>query len=205
MFPASQIALPLDPAPARAQRIVIGSANEAAIEALSRPQDWPYRTLVLTGPPRSGKSLLAEWFAHSGRGAAIDGADGWEETELFHRWNRTQEDGQPLLLVSDREEWTIRLPDLASRIGGSARVAIGLPDDAMARELLLAHAEQRRLSLPDGAADYLLARLTRSHAALEQVVAEIDRLSYERKAPATLSIWRDALDRVEGPEQARLL
>ncbi len=37
------------------------------------------------------------------------------------------------------------------------------------------------------------------------MVAEIDRISLERKAPATLSVWRDALDVVEGPEQARLL
>ena len=205
MFPASQIALPLAPATGASGRIVIGTANERVVEALSRPQDWPFHAAVLTGPPRSGKSLLAEWFAASGRGAAIDGADGWDETELFHRWNRAQESGQPLLLVADREDWAVRLPDLASRIGGSARLSIGLPDDAMTRDLLAAHAEQRRLALPDGAADYLLARLTRTHAAVEGIVAAIDRLSYERKAPATLSIWREALETVEGPQQARLL
>ena len=36
-------------------------------------------------------------------------------------------------------------------------------------------------------------------------VAEIDRLSLERKAPATMAIWRDALEAIEGPRQARLL
>ena len=29
-------------------------------------------TAVLTGPSRSGKSLLARWFADSGKGEAID-------------------------------------------------------------------------------------------------------------------------------------
>lgn len=202
----SQIALPLSVAASdRPVRIVVGEGNRAAVAALTDPSDWPFRTAVLVGPPRSGKSLLARWFAASGKGEAVDGADRWDETALFHRWNRAQEDGRPLLLVSDADGWRIDLPDLRSRLGGSLQLAIGAPDDAMAGELILAHAEQRGLQLPPSAADYLVPRLTRSYAAIERVVAEIDRLSLERKLPATMSVWRDALDAVEGPEQGRLL
>ena len=201
----SQIALPLDSGEAAPSRIVVGAGNRAAVDALSHPQDWPFRTAVLLGPPRSGKSLLARWFEAQGHGEAIDGAQEWDETDLFHRWNRAQEDGRPLLLVADGEAWDIALPDLRSRLGGSLQLAITAPDDAMVAELIAAHAEQRRLALADGAAHYLVPRLTRSYAAIERVVAEIDRISLERKAPATLSVWRDALDAVEGPEQARLL
>ena len=201
----SQIALPLDSGGAAPSRIVVGAGNRGAVEALGHPQDWPFRTAVLLGPPRSGKSLLARWFEAQGQGEAIDGAQEWDETELFHRWNRAQEDGRPLLLVADGGAWDIALPDLASRLGGSLQLAITAPDDAMVAELIAAHAEQRRLALADGAAQYLVPRLTRSYAAIERLVAEIDRISLERKAPATLSVWRDALDAVEGPEQARLL
>jgi len=202
----SQIALPLSVAASdRPVRIVVGEGNRAAVAALTDPSDWPFRTAVLVGPPRSGKSLLARWFAASGKGEAVDGADRWDETALFHRWNRAQEDGRPLLLVSDADGWRIDLPDLRSRLGGSLQLAIGAPDDAIAGELILAHAEQRGLQLPPSAADYLVPRLTRSYAAIERVVAEIDRLSLERKLPATMSVWRDALDAVEGPEQGRLL
>lgn len=183
----------------------MGEGNRAAVAALADPSDWPFRTAVLVGPSRSGKSLLARWFMASGKGEAVDGADRWDETALFHRWNRAQEDGRPLLLVSDADGWRIDLPDLRSRLGGSLQLAIGAPDDAMAGELILAHAEQRGLQLPPSAADYLVPRLTRSYAAIERVVAEIDRLSLERKLPATMSVWRDALDAVEGPEQGRLL
>ncbi|GAA3800619.1 DnaA regulatory inactivator HdaA [Qipengyuania pelagi] len=202
----SQIALPLSVAASdRPVRIVVGEGNRAAVAALADPSDWPFRTAVLVGPSRSGKSLLARWFMASGKGEAVDGADRWDETALFHRWNRAQEDGRPLLLVSDADGWRIDLPDLRSRLGGSLQLAIGAPDDAMAGELILAHAEQRGLQLPPSAADYLVPRLTRSYAAIERVVAEIDRLSLERKLPATMSVWRDALDAVEGPEQGRLL
>lgn len=199
----SQIALPLSLS--GAARIIIGNSNGAVADALARSQDWPFRTAVLSGPPRSGKSLFARWFAAQGQGEAIDGANTVGETALFHRWNRAQEDGQPLLLVVDGSHWDIALPDLRSRMGAALQLEIGPLDDDGTAELMLAHAEQRGLSLGEGAPAYLVPRMERSYAAIERVVAEIDRLSLERKVAATLSVWRDALDAVQGPEQGRLI
>jgi len=217
MAEPSQIALPLA-ARARggAQRIVVGPANAAVIEALQSPEHWPFHVAVLTGPPRSGKSLLARW-AQGVHGAerldVIDDAEKLDETALFHRWNAVQQggtkEGGALLLIAnadpDHGGWRIALPDLASRIGGSLQLAIAAPDDVMAGDLILAHAEHRGLSLPDGAADYLVPRTTRSFAAIEALVAAIDRISLERQTPATMSVWRAALEALHGPEQQRLL
>lgn len=216
----SQIALPLAArGPAGAQRIVVGAANAQVIEALQRPGNWPSHVAVLTGPPRSGKSLLARW-AQGLAGAdrlptsleVIDDAETHDETALFHRWNAVQQggsrEGGALLLVANGAAqnggWPIALPDLASRIGGSLPLAIGAPDDAMAGALIHALAEQRGLTLPEGAAEYLVPRTTRSFAGLEALVATIDRISLERQAPATMSVWRAALDALHGPEQHRL-
>lgn len=216
MSTPSQIALPLAArVPAGAQRIVVGDANAAVIEALQHPERWPFHVAVLSGPPRSGKSLLGRW-AQGLHGAAveiIDDAETRVETELFHRWNAVQQggtrEGGALLLIANADEdhggWRIDLPDLASRIGGSLQLAIGAPDDAMAAELIHAHAEARGLSLPDGATDYLVPRTTRSFAAIEALVAAIDRISLERQSPATMSVWRAALEALHGPEQQRLL
>ena len=202
----SQIALPLvarradDPA-----RIVVGNANRAAVDALSDPAAWPYGTMVLSGPPRSGKSLLARWAAEKHGVETIDGADAVDETDLFHRWNRAQESGRPLLLVTDSDPWTIALPDLRSRLGAALHIAIGQPDDEMVAALIAIHADARALALDEAALTYLVPRLERSFAAIEAVVAAIDRLSLERKVPPTLSVWRDALEAVQGAEQPRLL
>ena len=202
----SQIVLPLslghgdDPV-----RIVTGNANAAAAEALAEPAAWPFRTAILAGPRRSGRSLLGRWFAESGRGAFLDDADRMDETVMFHRWNRAQEEGEALLLAVPDSGWEIALPDLQSRLGAALTLEIGTPDDEMLAALIEAHAEQRGLALGEGALTYLVPRATRSFAAVEKLVAEIDRLSLERKVPATLAIWRAALDAVEGPEQARLL
>ncbi|MBA4043700.1 MAG: ATPase [Erythrobacter sp.] len=217
MAEPSQIALPLAVrAPDGAQRIVVGDANAAVIEALQAPERWPFHVAVLTGPPRSGKSLLARW-AQSQAGAerleVIDDAETLDETALFHRWNAVQQggvkEGGALLIVvnadAERGGWRIALPDLASRIGGSLLLEIGAPDDAMAAALIDAHAEQRGLSLASGAAEYLVPRTERSFAAIEALVATIDRISLERQSPATMSVWRAALEALHGPEQQRLL
>jgi chromosomal replication initiation ATPase DnaA len=201
----SQIALPLAPASQRAARIVVGNANARVVEALAAPESWPFRTAVLTGPPRSGKSLLAAWFVRSGRGEAVDDARALPEAELFHRWNRAQEDGTPLLIVGGEPPWDIALSDLRSRLGAALQLEVGQPDDAMAADLLLALAEQRELPLGPDAAAYLVPRAPRSFAGLERLVGEIDRLSLERMAPATQSLWRAALEVVLGPEEPRLL
>ena len=204
----SQIVLPLAPASTGPARIVLGPANAHVAEALARPESWPFGTAVLTGPPRSGKSLFARWFIeHAGNDAreAIDDAHTIDETGLFHRWNRAQESGAPLLIVAGEPPWDIALPDLKSRLSAALQLEIGAPDDALAEALLHAHAEQLGLPLGAEAAGYLVPRAGRSWAEFEKLVAAIDRLSLERKVPATHSIWRAALEAVHGPEEPRLL
>ena len=201
----SQIVLPLKVGADGPSRIVVGNANQAALEAMAAAAAWPFRTAILTGPPRSGKSLIARWFAASGNGEAIDNADAVDETELFHRWNRAQESGTPLLLVAGPSEWQVTLPDLASRLGSALHLEIGAPDDEMLAELILLGAEQRGLALGPDAAAYLVPRCERSHLGVEQLITVIDRISLERKAPPTQGIWRDALDELLGPSEPRLL
>jgi chromosomal replication initiation ATPase DnaA len=201
----TQIALPLDiRSGAESPRIVIGAGNSAAIAALSDAANWPFHTALLIGEPRSGKSLLARWFASRGHGDALDDAHLLPEADVFHAWNRAQEMRRPLLLTAGLG-WQVSLPDLASRIGGSLQITLAAPDEGLMADLIAAHAEQRRLAVGEGAAAYLVPRLERSYAAIEAVVAAIDRISLERQAPVTMSVWRDALEAVQGPEQGRLL
>lgn len=203
----SQIALPLRAGQARPRHIALGTDNRAALEALQVAPTWPFRTAVLSGPPRSGKSLIAEFFAASGAGEAVDDADRIDETELFHRWNRAQERATPLLLIrsSDAGEWRITLPDLASRIGAALALSIGTPDDTQLAQLIAVHAELRALALGPDAAEYLVPRVERTHLAVERLVETIDRLSLERKVAPTLGIWREALEVLQGPAEPRLL
>ncbi|WP_338466606.1 ATPase [Novosphingobium sp. ZN18A2] len=201
-----QIPLPLS-ATQGAESIVLSAGIQHVLDRLAKPGDWPFRTAILAGPPRSGKSLIARWFAASGLGEAVDDADRLPEDELFHRWNRAQANGTPLLLVSSAlpGEWKIALPDLASRLGAALLVEIGPPEDELLAGLIEQHAARRGLALCDGAAAYLLPRMVRAHAAAEALVETIDRLSLERKAPVTISLLREALGEQGGQWQPRLL
>ncbi|MBC2666607.1 ATPase [Novosphingobium flavum] len=201
-----QLPLPLS-AGASPSRIVVGPANAAVVDAFARTDTWPFRTAVLAGPPRSGKSLLARWFVSSGQGEAIDDAETLDETELFHCWNRAQESGTALLIVTGAGEggWAVTLPDLASRLGGSLHLQIGAPDEAMMAELMAVHAELRGFTLGPDATSYLVARAERSHLGVERLVEAIDRLSLERRQPPTVAIWREALEEVNGGSQPPLL
>ncbi len=207
----SQIALPLGPVgPGGAARIVVGEANAAAIAALGATTDWPFRTAILFGPPRSGKSLIARWFVEQGGGEAVDDADHADETALFHRWNRAQESGIPLLLTATAMEgegeggWHIALPDLRSRLGAALRLEIGVPDDAMLADLIAAHAEARSLAIGEEGVRYLASRAERSHLGAERLIATIDRLSLERKSAPGPAIWREALEEITGPVEPEL-
>ncbi len=195
-----QIALPLSNiAPGDPTRIVIGTANANAIEALQHPARWPFHTAILSGPPRSGKSLLARWFtAQHPQAQIIDDANTQSDDALFHAWNRTQQDETPLLLTVDltagddtaandaqnkpaqdlfgTRGWHIALPDLRSRLGAALQCEIGAPDDAMMASLLTSHGERRSLVLGEAALSYIVPRIERSFAAAEKVVATIDRL-----------------------------
>ena len=203
----AQFALPLTIGGDHPARIVVGPSNQAVVDAFARAEQWPFRTAILTGPPRAGKSLLARWFAENGTGEAVDDADTANEDDLFHRWNRAQANGTPLLLVTARPpgEWRIALPDLASRLSAALLLEIGAPDDAMLAALLADHAVRRGLALGEGVTAWLLPRIERSHAAVEALVAEIDRLSLERKQGVTISLLRDALSPAGEAQQPRLL
>lgn len=213
----TQIALPLSASNDRASRLVVGNANAAVVDALMAPGGWPFGTAILSGPPRSGKTLIARWFGESGQGDALDDAHRMEEDAVFHAWNRAQQSGRPLLVVSDRPfaaapqdgdpadpapRWRVALPDLASRLGAALPLAIGEPDDAMLVALIELHAERRGLVLDPSASAYLAGRCQRSHLGVETLVAAIDRLSLERKQPPTLAIWRDALNESRGGDRS---
>ncbi len=201
----SQIALPLTAGSGGPARIVVGPANAHVAQALAQPETWPFRTAVLTGPPRSGKSLFGKWLTALGTAEIIDDAQAQPEDALFHRWNRAQEQGLALLLVGGTPPWSITLPDLRSRLGAALQLEIGQPDDAMAGELLLSLAAERGLPLGPEAAAYLVPRAPRTQADIEKLVAMIDRLSLERKSPPSQGIWRAALEALHGPEEPRLL
>ena len=192
----SQIALPLGwPADPRDDEFVLGPSNAGAVATLDRWREWPVRAALLTGPRKSGRSLLARiWAAKSG-GALIDDADRQPEAELFHAWNRAQADSRPLLLVAEAPPpiWAVKLPDLRSRLLAGPVAAIGPPDDALMRALFERQFLRRGVDARADLIDWLVARVERSHLALARTVDALDQAAMETRRRLSIPLARATL------------
>ncbi len=89
-------------------RFIVSDANRSAFEHFQKWSLWPVKATILTGPRRSGRTLLARSFIERVGGRLFDDAQSRDETELFHAWNDAQDSGRPLVMIADQAPpaWT---------------------------------------------------------------------------------------------------
>lgn len=192
----SQIALPLGwPADPRDDEFLVTPSNARAVHAIDHWATWPVRAALLTGPRKSGRSLLARIFAAKSGGTIIDDAGTRAEEELFHAWNRAQTDRRPLLMVADAAppEWAIALPDLRSRIAATPLATIEPPDDALMKALFERKFAARGLDARPDLVDWLVTRIERSHVAVMRTVDALDQEVMERRKRLSIPLARTTL------------
>jgi chromosomal replication initiation ATPase DnaA len=192
----SQIALPLEQKPSSEQRgYLVTAANAEVHRHLQNWQDWAHNTLILTGPEASGKTTMAAAFEAESGGFCVDDAANYEDTEIFHLWNRANEEQKPLLLLAAKPvaDWGILLPDLKSRLAASLHLEIGTPDQAMIDGLFQKYFAIRGLTISEDALRYLEKRMVRTYAMVRQLAQKMDSLAIETRKPINLAIAKSAL------------
>jgi hypothetical protein len=191
-----QIALPLDwPQAQDESRFILSDANRDAFDHFRHWSLWPVKATLLTGPRRSGRSLLARTFVARVNGRLFDQADSRDEEELFHAWNAAQDSGHPLVMIADKvpPEWEVTLPDLKTRLAVTPVARIEQPDDALFRSIIRLLFADRGLHIPDDALKYIGERVERSYWMAERVVEAIDRFAIAERARLSLPTIRRAL------------
>jgi hypothetical protein len=181
----SQLDLPLPRSPrARDEQFLIGDSNARAVHMIERWATWPVMAALLIGPRKSGRSLLGRLFVAKARGSLADDAERMSETELFHAWNRAQAEHRPLLIVADAPppEWTVRLPDLRSRLAATPVLRIGPPDDRLVADLLAYLFDRRELDARPDLVAWLVKRVERSHLAIIRVVDRLEDDADQRRS-----------------------
>jgi Bacterial dnaA protein len=193
---ADQIALPLDwPQTEGESRFIVSDANRSAFDHFRNWSLWPVRATVLTGPRRSGRTLLARTFAERVHGRVIDQAESRDEEEVFHAWNDAQDSGLPLVLVADEAPpaWSPKLPDLRTRLAITPVATIIQPDDALFEALIQLLFADRGLHVPREALRFMTERLNREYWTAERAVEEVDRYAISERARVTMPTIRRAL------------
>ena len=217
----TQIHMPLD-LPARQSRdsFVVAPCNATALALIDQP-DWPAGKLVLTGPEGAGKThLLRIWASEAGaaslsgtnlgtadvdalaarRAVAVDDADGVAgstaaEQALFHLHNLLAAQGGRLLVAARMpvRDWGLGLPDLASRLLAATHVALPPPDDGLLAAVLTKLFADRQVRVPDTLIPFLLARMERSLATAQVLVARLDAEALARKKPISRALAADVM------------
>ena len=191
-----QIALPLDwPQTEGDPRFIVSDANRDAFEHFRQWSLWPVKATIVTGPRRSGRSLLARSFVERVGGRLFDDAQQREETELFHAWNHAQDSGRPLIMVAEDlpPAWSPALPDLKTRLAITPVVRINLPDDELFAALIQLHFADRGLHIPGDALRFMSDRLHRDYWTAERAVEAVDRFAIAERARLSLPTVRRAL------------
>lgn len=207
--------LPVRVARGRADYLVTQS-NALAVEWVDRWPEWPGHLLVLCGPPKSGKTHLAQvWCQRSGAvflekipatqeipdlvGAAtvcldINGMLGNEES-AFHFYNWTRENGVTVLLTALEapKAWIITLPDLRSRLLASPVVTLGPPDDVLLMAVMAKLFADRQISVTNDVLQYLLTRVERSFAAVHDMVVQLDEAAMREGRAITIPLARQLM------------
>jgi hypothetical protein len=191
-----QIALPLNwPVAEGDGDYLVTDANRSAFEHLKRWSVWPVPVTLLTGPRKSGRSLLGRIFVRKTGGRLFDDSHSHDEEAIFHAWNEAQERRRPLLIIADAPPplWDIRLPDLRSRIAATPHVQIDEPDDHLLGNLIVKLLGDRGIATPPDLAEYLVPRIERSYVAVQQIVDLLDRASLSHHRRMTVPMARGAL------------
>ena len=194
--PADQIALPLDwPQTEGESRFIVTAANREAFDHFRHWSMWPVKATVLTGPRRSGRTLLARMFAERVGGRLIDQADSRDEEEVFHAWNDAQDTGLPLVMVAEEAPpaWSPKLPDLRTRLAITPVATIDPPDDELFEALIQLLFADRGLHVPREALRFMTERLNREYWTAERAVEEVDRFAISERARVTMPTIRRAL------------
>ncbi|MDR3461904.1 MAG: DnaA/Hda family protein [Beijerinckiaceae bacterium] len=222
---ARQLILDLTGAPATgAEDFLVSSSNEQAFGLIDLWPEWPAPTLILTGPAGSGKSHLAAIWARRAQARILRPDEDLEpetlarhaailmedcdrvrrpEAALFHLINLLKETGGSLLLTARQKPdlWGITTPDLLSRLRLAPTAAIGRPDSALLRAVLVKLFTDRQIRIEEDVIVYAALHLDQSLEEAARFVQAVDEAALSAGRRITKPLAAATIATMNGAER----
>ena len=114
--------------------------------------------------------------------------------------NLMRERGTALVMTAKAppDAWGLRTADLLSRLRLAPSVALGLPDDALMRAVLVKLLVERQLVVDTSVVGYIALRLERSLGAARAFIDALDREAMARQRRISRAMAADVLRAMEG-------
>ncbi|MCG6882495.1 MAG: chromosomal replication initiator DnaA [Silicimonas sp.] len=192
----------------------VSEANALAVARLEDTGGWPDGKLVLAGPEGSGKSHLGQVWAEAEDAYFLtsipaqtslpetamvieipEALSAAEEETLFHVHNHMVAHRLPLLMLARTPpaRWRLALPDLKSRMEATDIVRIEPPDDALLAAVIVKLFSDRQLDIAPAVISWLVARIDRSFAEAQRVVALLDQAALAEGRAVTRALAQRVL------------
>lgn len=195
--------LPAKPALER-EDFFVAPSNAMAVSLIGNTTGWPQGKLVLSGPSGAGKTHLTHVWAQACSARILAASELGDadpaalatgpvavedvpdirgnlaaQTGLFHLHNLLLAQGQPLLMTGQSAPslWALELPDLQSRVAGTAHVALESPDDTLLAVVMAKLFSDRQITPRPDVIPYLVSHMDRSFQAAAEMVERMDRVS----------------------------
>ncbi len=193
-------------------------SNREALAAVTRWPQWASRMLLLAGPEGSGKSHLAALWADQAAATVVRAENlgeaeiktcsespailiedaervGEAEARLFHIVNAALQSKGWILLTARAapDAWSLRTPDLLSRLRLAPLVRLGAPDIELIEAVLFKLFSDRQLLVEPRVAAFIAPRIERSFAAARAIVGALDREALSRGRRVTRAMAAEFL------------
>jgi chromosomal replication initiation ATPase DnaA len=194
------------------------SSNQIAYDFIENWRSvWgskPYEhTLLLYGPPSSGKTYIAKLWQNAStaflikqdsnilsdevikeyNAFIIEDIELWNEVNVLHYFNLINECKKYLLITTAKAYNNFALPDLSSRLNSVMRVEIRQPDDELIKKLIFKHFSDNAIQLPEHILKYLLINLPRQFDQTMKLLKAVTNAALVHKRPVTIALIKQVL------------
>ena len=211
----TQLVLPLPQHPPRYDRsaFLIAPTNETAWRAAQAWLASTEQSLIICGPPGSGKTHLATILTEAG-GTFMDwrstpGEGGNDESNIVVLDNLPADDPRAFLTTHEElgaagcrtvlvgrghpGEWAMGLKDLRTRLEAIPRASLDQPDEGLLRAIISKGFADRQLSVDPAVVEYAAPRLPRTFAAAMAFVESADQEAARRKRKVTVALAKEII------------